>query len=97
MVVGGGGCLALLGPPRHGAGLGGEADWCGLFRPLRAVVGGVVFPLRAGVGFVTRLGLLAQRQQLFHRLGTSSTYSTKTYKLRVYKKKQSKTIMEFII
>ncbi len=74
--------LPLLGPPRHRAGLGGEADRGGLLGALRAGLGGkagrvvMVVPVRAGVGLVARLGLLAQRQQLLHRLGAGGTCTT---------------------
>jgi hypothetical protein len=64
----------LLGPPRHRAGLRGEADGCGLLRPLRAAVAAaccrvVGVPVRPGVRLVARFCLLAQGQQLLYRLG----------------------------
>jgi hypothetical protein len=64
----------LLGPPSHRAGLRGEADGCGLLWPLGAAVAAaccrvVSVPVRPGVRLVARFCLLAQGQQLLHRLG----------------------------
>jgi hypothetical protein len=85
------GPLALLGPPRHGARLRREADGSGLLWPLRAGVGdmtrdGVVVPVRPRMGLVARLGLLTQRQQLLHRLGTGGACAVAIILLRMRKR-----------